>query len=156
MNWLALTVVTFVCFALVLWIKQRQYNHPALQFPYRLRPTLLDETQRELLALLQRQLGERYLVLPGMPLADLVEITVVPRRTPWYQARNRIAERRMDFLLLRRPDLVPAGGVMLEPPQDPFLEQLFNVLELPLVRLDRGQAHAYGQVSQALADAGLH
>jgi hypothetical protein len=45
---------------------------------------------------------------------------------------------------------------MLEPPQDPFLEQLFNVLELPLVRLDRGQAHAYGQVSQALADAGLH
>ncbi len=40
MSWLALTLVAFVCFVLVFFIKNRQLNHPALQYPYRLKVLL--------------------------------------------------------------------------------------------------------------------
>ena len=33
MSWLALTLVAFLCFVLVFFVKNRQLNHPALQYP---------------------------------------------------------------------------------------------------------------------------
>lgn len=156
MSWLALTLVTFACFALVFWVKQRQSRHPALQFPYRLRTPLLNASDRELFATLQALLAERYLVLPGVPLSELVEITALPGRTPWYQARNRLLGQRVDFLLVRRPEFTAVAAILLDSEQDAFVEALFVELGLPLIRLERERAQAFGQVQQALADAGLH
>ena len=53
MSWLALTLVAFVCFVLVFFIKNRQLNHPALQYPYRLKVPLFASAERELLEHLQ-------------------------------------------------------------------------------------------------------
>src|SRR5690606_12794254 len=105
MSWLALTLVAFVCFVLVFFIKNRQLNHPALQFPYRLKEPLFAPAERELLAMLQRSAGDDYLILAKVGVADVVEVTALARRAYWYRATNRIAAQRFDFLLCRKSDL---------------------------------------------------
>ncbi|WP_376781174.1 hypothetical protein [Stutzerimonas kunmingensis] len=46
MSWLALTLVAFVIFVLVFFVKNRQLNHPALQYPYRLKAPLFSPAER--------------------------------------------------------------------------------------------------------------
>ncbi|GEM_PF-89975 len=117
MSWLALTLVAFVCFVLVFFIKNRQLNHPALQYPYRLKVPLFASAERELLEHLQGTFGERYLVLPKVSVADVIVVTAIPRRAYWYQASNRIAAARFDFLLCTKTDLQPVCVINLDEPE---------------------------------------
>lgn len=89
MSWLALTMVAFVIFVLVFFVKNRQLNHPALQYPYRLKASLFSPAERELLEMLQRTVGERYLIFPKVSVADVVGShrhrstgVLVPRHQP--------------------------------------------------------------------------
>lgn len=78
MSWLALTLVAFVCFVLVFFIKNRQLNHPALQYPIDSKVPLFASAERELLEHLQGTFGERYLVFPKVSVADVIEVTAIP------------------------------------------------------------------------------
>ncbi|MCQ4323838.1 hypothetical protein CXK94_12870 [Stutzerimonas stutzeri] len=158
MSWLALTLVAFVCFVLVFFIKNRQLNHPALQFPYRLKEPLFAPAERELLATLQRSAGDDYLILAKVGVADVVEVTALARRAYWYRATNRIAAQRFDFLLCRKRDLAAVCALKLDEPQaaDDFLDQLCRTVDLPLIRLSPEAAGSFREVREALDRAMLH
>ncbi|MGA6099349.1 DUF2726 domain-containing protein [Stutzerimonas marianensis] len=152
---LGLVLAAFICFALVFFIKQRQYNHPALRMPYQLRKPLFEPSERELLGLLEQGLGERYRILAKVRLADVVDVTAIPRRAPWYQAHNRISASRFDFLLCDLTTLDAVCAIEMEPASqaNAFLEELCQTIGLPLVRLDPESARTYDAARAAVDEA---
>jgi len=152
MSWLALTLVAFVCFVLVFFIKNRQLNHPALQYPYSLKAPLFSPAEHELLEMLQRTVGEQYLILPKVSVAEIVEITAVPRRAYWYQAHNRIVALRFDFVLCDKRGLTPVCVVNLDDPdtERDFMDRLCETVGLPQVRLTPEAAKSYTDVREAI------
>lgn len=157
MSWLALTLVAFVCFVLVFFVKNRQLNHPALQYPYSLKAPLFAPAERELMEMLQRTVGDQYFILPKVSVAEVVEITAVPRRAYWYQAHNRIAAMRFDFVLCDKHDMAPVCVINLDDPEteSDFMDRLCQTVGLPQIRLAPQTARSYTEVSQAIESA-LH
>ncbi|WP_407297678.1 DUF2726 domain-containing protein [Stutzerimonas zhaodongensis] len=155
MSFLALVLVAFVCFALVFFIKQRQYNHPALRMPYALKQPFFQPSERELLALLQEAVGERFQILCKVRVADVVDVTAVPRRAPWYQAVNRISAARFDFLLCDPQTLTPRCAIEMEQRDEAnaFIDELCQTVGLPLVRLTPEIARAYDRLHAAIDGA---
>lgn len=154
---LGLVLVAFICFALVFFIKQRQYRHPALRMPYQLKRPVLQAEERELLALLQQAVGGSYLILCKIRLADVVEVTAIPRRTPWYQATNRLSAGCFDFLLCDPQTFDPICAIEMAPAgeDNAFLDDLCETIALPLVRLPLATARSYGEVRAAIERATL-
>lgn len=158
MAFLGLVLAAFICFSLVFFVKQRQYNHPALRMPYQLKKPLFEPAERNLLGLLQQAVGNEYRILSKVRLADLIEVTAIPRRAPWYRAHNRISAARIDFLLCHPDTLEPVCAIEMEPATEAnaFLDELCNTVGLPLVRLSPERARAYDEVcadiEQALAN----
>jgi len=155
MSFLALVLAAFVCFALVFFIKQRQYNHPALRMPYALRKPFFQPSERELLSLLQQAVGERFQILCKVRVADVIEVTAVPRRAPWYQAVNRISAARFDFLLCDPQTLAPCCAIEMEGRDEAnaFIDELCQTVQLPLVRLTPDTARAYDRLCAAIDGA---
>lgn len=149
---IGLVLVAFVCFALVFYIKQRQFRHPALSMPYQLRRPVLQTEERELLALLQQAVANDYLIMCKIRVADVVDVTAVPRRTPWYQATNRISAGCFDFLLCDPQTLDPICAIEMEPASEDnaFLDELCKTIALPLVRLPAEKARSYSEVRAAI------
>jgi len=145
MTFLAMVLTAFVCFALVFYIKQRQFSSPAVRMPYQLKRPLFEPAEQELLAALEQAVGERYRVLAKVRIADVVEVTAVPRRSYWYHATNRISAARFDFLLCDPQSLEPACAIEMEAASEAnaFLDELCQTIGLPLVRLDAEQARSF-------------
>lgn len=150
MELLLLTIIAaFICFALVFFIKQKQFSHPAVKFPYRLKSPFLSEDERALLDELQRSMSDEYYILTKVRLPDAVDITAVPRRSYWYHAYNRIATEHFDFLLCRKRDLEPACAVVLDQDgteRDPFMDELCRTVGLPLARFPATAVESFGEV----------
>ena len=155
MAFLGLVLVAFICFALVFYIKQRQYQHPALRMPYQLRRPVLQAEERELLAVLQQAVADDHLILCKIRVADVVEVTAIPRRTPWYQATNRISMGCFDFLLCNPHTLDPVCAIEMERASDDnaFLDELCKTIGLPLIRLPADKASSYSTVRAAIEQA---
>lgn len=155
MAFLGLVLAAFICFSLVFFIKQRQYNHPALRMPYQLKKPLFEPDERNLLGLLQQAVGNKYRILSKVRLADVIEVTAIPRRAPWYRAHNRISAARFDFLLCHPETLDPVCAIEMEPATDAnaFLDELCQTVGLPLARLRPETARAYDEVCAAIEKA---
>ncbi len=155
MGFLGLVLAAFICFSLVFFVKQRQYNHPALRMPYQLKKPLFQPDERDLLGLLQQAVGDEYQILSKVRLADVIEVTAIPRRAPWYRAHNRISAARFDFLLCHPETLEPVCAIEMEPATDAnaFLDELCQTVGLPLVRLRPESARAYDEVRRAIEQA---
>jgi len=155
MAFLGLVLAAFICFSLVFFIKQRQYNHPALRMPYQLKKPFFEAEERNLLGLLQQAVGNEYRILSKVRLADVIEVTAIPRRAPWYRAHNRISAARFDFLLCHPETLDPLCAVEMEPATEAnaFLDELCQTVSLPLVRLKPETARAYDEVCAAIERA---
>ncbi|WP_028240672.1 DUF2726 domain-containing protein [Stutzerimonas azotifigens] len=156
MSWLAVMLAAFACFVLVFLIKQRQFSHPAVQFPYALKNEPFDEHERQLLDMLQQTVGERFLVLAKVRVLDVLDITALPRRSAWYHANNQVSGRRFDFLLIERGRLRPACAVTLDrgsDARDDFLAELCQRIGLPHVSLTPQQAQAYAVVRESIERA---
>ena len=154
-GFIALVLVTFTCFALVFYIKQRQFRHPALNMPYQLRRPVLQAEERELLALLTQAVASDYLIMCKIRVADVVDVTAPPQRTPWYQASNRISAGCFDFLLCDPQTLNPICAIEMEPASEDnaFLDELCKCIALPLVRLPVEKARSYREVLVAIERA---
>lgn len=149
MSWLLATLVAFACFALVFYVKQRQFSHPAVQFPYALKPEPFSAAERELLGLLEDGFGPRFVVLARVRVLDVLDVTALPRRSAWYHANNQVSSRCFDFLLCHRETLQPACALTLDEgreARDEFLPELCQRIGLPFVRLTPDQLQRYGAV----------
>src|SRR5690606_17338306 len=139
---LALAGVTFDSVERVFLIKRRQCNKPAVRMPYQLKQPLYTLAQRSQLERREQADGSDHRFLAKVRLADVVEVTAIPRRGPWYHATNRISAASFDFLLCNKQDLAPVCAVEIEDASDANapLEELCQAIGLPLVRLTQKSA----------------
>jgi len=154
-GFLGLVLAAFVCFALVFWVKQRQYSHPALRLPYQLKQPFFQPSEIALLTRLEEAAGNDFHVLAKVRLADVMEVTAIPRRAPWYRAVNRISAARFDFLLCDSRTLAPRCAIEMERASDDnrILDELCAATGLPLIRLTPETARSGIELREAIDQA---
>jgi len=155
MTLLIVMLAAFACFALVFLIKQRQFSQPAVRLPYQLKQPFFSSAERAQLELLEQAVGNDFRILAKVRLAEVVDVTAIPRRSPWYHATNRISAASFDFLLCDKQTLEPVCAVEVEDASDAnaALEELCQVIGLPLVRLTPRTAGSFDQVRTAIHQA---
>jgi predicted RNA-binding Zn-ribbon protein involved in translation (DUF1610 family) len=110
------------------------------QLPYRLREHFLSTPERALLRVLQRMVGDRYLICPKVALNDIFYIARPNENVHFF---NKFFRKHVDFLLCEPDTLKPAIGIELVKPisrteareTDQFMADLFLSARLPLVHV---------------------
>ena len=112
--------------------------------PYRLREHFLSTPEIALFRLLQKMVGDRYVVCPKVALTDIFTIVRPNENVHFY---SKIFRKHVDFLLCDPQTLKPAIGVELVSPgaksetrtSDQFMEDLFSSEGVPLVHVPLGE-----------------
>lgn len=110
------------------------------KFPYRLREPFLSKTEAALFHLLTEVVGSRYVICPKVSLSDMFMIVRPNENVHFF---NKIFRKHVDFLLCDPHTFAPSFGVEIVPANtkngmrevDRFMEDLFNVAGIPLVRI---------------------
>ncbi len=114
--------------------------------PYRLRDNFLSKPEIALYRVLQKMLGERYVICPKVALTDIFTIIRPNENVHFY---NKIFRKHVDFLLCDPQTMKPAFGVELVKPiartetraSDQFMEDLFLQEGVPLVHVPLGETY---------------
>jgi hypothetical protein len=114
--------------------------------PYRLREHFLSTPEMALFRLLQKMVGDHYVVCPKVALTDIFTIVRPNENVHFY---NKIFRKHVDFLLCDPKTLKPAIAVELVKPiaklearaNDQFMEELFFGEGIPLVHIPLGETY---------------
>jgi uncharacterized protein DUF2726 len=110
-----------------------------LSFPYR-RKSLLSPAELAFYNVLKAAVGDRFIILLKVGVRDLCEIT---RREVNQAAFNRVAAKRVDFVLCEQVTLHPVVAIDLDDAtrldrdrakRDIFMNELFRVIGVALIR----------------------
>jgi uncharacterized protein DUF2726 len=110
-----------------------------LSFPYR-RKSLLSPVELAFYNVLKAAVGDRFVILLKVGVRDLCEIT---RREVNQAAFNRVAAKRVDFVLCEQVTLHPVVAIDLDDAtrldrdraeRDIFMNELFRVIGVALIR----------------------
>lgn len=98
-----------------LWLSLRLRRKPALfvSLPYGRGPALLTQTQLTSLQALEQAVGRGYLIFACLRLIDLVRIAPGLDLKASRQARERILNKRFDFVLCERNNREPIAVIEL-------------------------------------------
>jgi hypothetical protein len=111
----------------------------ATELPYRLEHSILHRSERAFYHSLRQAVGDRLVICPKVRLADIFF-----DQSPGYHWFNKIAYKHVDFLLCDPATFKPLLGIELDDAshqrpdriaRDEFVEQVFQVAKLPLMRL---------------------
>lgn len=127
--------------------KSISVKNPALageQLPYRLREHFLSTPERALLRVLQKMVGDRYLICPKVALNDIFYIARPNENVHFF---NKFFRKHVDFLLCELETLKPAIGIEFvrliskneTRETDQFMAELFLSARLPLVHVQSSQ-----------------
>jgi predicted RNA-binding Zn-ribbon protein involved in translation (DUF1610 family) len=114
------------------------------QLPYRLREHFLSTPERALLRVLQKMMGERYLICPKVALNDIFYIARPNENVHFF---NKFFRKHVDFLLCEPETLKPSIGIELVKPifkaetreADQFMADLFISARLPLIHVQSSE-----------------
>lgn len=112
--------------------------------PYRLREHFLSMPEIALFHLLQKMVGDRYVICPKVALTDIFTIVRPNENVHYY---NKIFRKHVDFLLCDPKTFKPIIGVELVKSivrtetrsSDQFMEELFANEGIPLVHVPLGE-----------------
>ncbi|TMF24118.1 MAG: DUF2726 domain-containing protein [Chloroflexi bacterium] len=111
-----------------------------LAFPYRPRKSMLSAAELVFYNVLKTAIGARFVILLKVGVSDLCEIT---SREVNQAAFNRIAAKRVDFVLCDPITLAPAVAIELDDSthyrrdraeRDAFVNEVFRVIGVALIR----------------------
>ena len=116
------------------------------RLPYRLREPFLSSTEQALFRLLNKLMGERYLICPKVSLNDVFYIVRPNENVHFF---SKLFRKHVDFLLCDRQTLIPAFGVELVRPiskgeareSDKFLQDLFANAGVPLIHVPSSESY---------------
>jgi Protein of unknown function (DUF2726) len=117
------------------------------QLPYRLREPFLSMPERALLRVLQKMVGDRYLICPKVALNDIFYIARPNENVHFF---SKFFRKHVDFLLCDLETLKPAIGIELVRPiaknetreTDQFMAELFLSARLPLVHVQSREQYS--------------
>lgn len=109
--------------------------------PYRLRDDFLSNAETSFFQVLKTIIGNRLVICPKVSLAELF---FVAHGESFQTYQNKIDRKRVDFLLCDPKTLKPVFAIELDDSsharsvrqeRDAFVEEVFDVAQLPLVRI---------------------
>ena len=130
--------------------------------PYVRRKALLNGAERSFAGTLESVLPEGIRVMAKVRLADVVQprtgLSTAERAKSW----NRLNQRCVDFLLVRRDDFAPVGAIELEPEEDKStrgpnrdesVAEVCRIAELPLIRFPASDVYSPSEVRRKITEA---
>jgi uncharacterized protein DUF2726 len=126
---------------------------------YKLRPSLLTPGGRALFMVLQGVVPEGHVVVPEVAFISLFDVTT---KTERQAARNRIIQKRVDFVIYEQRTMKPVCAIELDDAshqqparqsRDAFADELFRVVGLPLVHIRAASSYDTSEVALLLATA---
>lgn len=124
---------------------------------YQLLPAVLTPGRLAFFEVLQEAMPEGYAVFAEVSLAALFDVR---RGRPWKSAYNRINQKRVDFVVYERATTKPICGIELDDvshgradrqSRDVFVDEVFRVCGLPLIRIRAARAYNLADVKARLA-----
>lgn len=136
-------------------ISMKEHGRVEGQLPYRLREHFLSTPERALLRILQKMVGERYLICPKVALNDIFYIVRPNENVHFF---NKFFRKHVDFLLCEADTLKPAVGIELVRPNskaeareaDQFMADLFLTARLPLVHVQSSEHYGEKDLRELL------
>lgn len=143
---------------LCLWVLLRLRRQPLVagRLPYGRGPALLTPAQLTFLHTLEQAVGHGYLILPRLRLIDLVSINGGLDAQASRQARERVLNKRFDFVLCERNSREAVAAIELEDSiaavarNIDWLAQLCSKLEIRLLRCDLQRGYSVNELRQQL------
>jgi len=147
------------CLSLLLpFLRSKREPEPVPEvLPYRLRDDFLSPTELSFYKVLSTILGDRFVVLAKVRLAD---IFFVVRAKENFTHFNRISQRHVDFLVCEPARMRPLLGIELDDAshqtparqrRDEFVERVFRTARLPLLRFPAQRAYNTQEIAARLA-----
>src|SRR5215216_7220399 len=135
--------------------KPFQVKEQDQRLPYRLRETFLSTPELAMLRVLQKMMGERYLICPKVSLNDIFYIVRPNENVHFF---NKFFRKHVDFLLCEPTTLRPAFGIELVKPvsrnetreADQFMEDLFLSAGLPLIHVSSSERYSENDLAELL------
>lgn len=81
-------------------------------FPYQKKSYLMTNAERNFFKVLHEAVGEKYYIVPQVPLSNIVEVQYPHKRE--YKYRNKINRRYLDFVLFDREYFTPQIVIELD------------------------------------------
>jgi hypothetical protein len=123
------------------------------RLPYRLRERFLSTPELALLRVLQRMMGNHYLICPKVALNEIFYIARPNENVHFF---SKFFRKHVDFLLCDPETLKPAFGIELVKPvnrhetreSDQFMAELFLSARLPLVHIQSSEHYSEQDLTQ--------
>jgi len=123
------------------------------RLPYRLREQFLSTPELALLRVLQKMVGQHYLICPKVALNDIFYIARPNENVHFF---SKFFRKHVDFLLCEPDTLKPAFGIELVKPvtrnetreADQFMGELFLSARLPLVHIQSSERYSEQDLSE--------
>lgn len=130
------------------------------RYPYVLDPSLLTASERALMEILERVLGERYRVHVKVRASDVIDLAPRLSRRERERAHERLADHRFDFLICDREssamrcavNLAPRSRLRKEPGRN-ALDRICEAVGLPLVRLRESTDYSAVEIEERVKGA---
>lgn len=123
------------------------------RLPYRLREQFLSTPELALLRVLQKMVGQHYLICPKVALNEIFYIARPNENVHFF---SKFFRKHVDFLLCEPDTLKPAFGIELVKPVtrnetregDQFMGELFLSARLPLVHIQSSEHYSEQDLSE--------
>ena len=134
---------------------------PTPGFIYQLRPSFLTPAERSFYGVLCQAVGERYIVLAKVRVADVITPSKSPDRSRWQSAFNKISSKHFDYILCDPNTLAVEQVVELHDKshkksnranRDEFLRAACESAGLPLREFAAKARYSIDEVTKGLSD----
>lgn len=128
-----------------------------LHLPYRRKPSLITNAEKQFFKVLSEVAGDRYFIVPQVNLSDLVWVDYGEKYQKTY--RSKIDKKSVDFVLCDKVDFSPVLAIELDDKshlrpdrveRDYFVEELFKKVEIPLLRVKKESQYNTDELTQRI------
>jgi hypothetical protein len=149
-------IILFVLLASTLLILRMDSRHRLRTgLPYAPKLHFYSNEERKFLAALMRALGNEYLILGKVSIANIVQISKGLSLKTKMSAYQQIAGQQVDFILCdRRTSRILAVITLLDPnkpdPNAALIDSVFMSIRLPLLRFRKSEHYNVGELHWSL------
>jgi len=143
MLWIIISIIVVIIIFFLVKMLFKRKEHTQIRSAFRTTERVMNESEQELFANLQKTLGGEYTILSNARLEDFVEINEqeVMDNEKMADLRNRIKSHHADFLICDRSSTKPLLAVELDDKshydaerqeRDKYIDDLYKTIDLPI------------------------
>ncbi len=106
-------VIILTMLLIIVTVAAIKLNDPGVSFPYKKKPSLFTDTEREFLKLLQTAVGQKYTIICRVRLSDIISVKSGTEKKASASAAQRATGKQLDFVLCDKETMAPVVAVDL-------------------------------------------